>query len=78
MITTVQVRAIMRKHNAHHIWTNKTKGHKGLARRVKCWATGDKVAMMSELRSVAGASNVYEGTDPAAYYGSIIVKCELA
>ena len=79
MISTLQVRTIIRKHfnsNSPTMWTNKTKGHKGLNRRVKCYAFGNYQPLLSELRSAAGAMNVTVGG--GGYYCSIIVKCVLA
>lgn len=84
MLTTKQVRAIIRKHipNAgswyNPIWTNKVKDL--TVRNVKCYDAGDNTALIAELQQLAGTENV-RTTPPAgnwSHAGGIIVTCRPA
>lgn len=78
MLTTIQVRAIMHKHSirAEDMYTNKTTGHTGNIRRVKCYSSED--ALIEELMEVAGWDvTVTEGSSYMQRPG-ITVKCILA
>ena len=58
MLTTTQVRAIMRKHGHRgDIWTNKSAGHEGRERRVKIYGHGT-AAMQKELARAGGADTL--------------------
>jgi hypothetical protein len=78
MITTRQVREIIRAHRpTATIYTNKTTGHQGPERRVKCYFRDD-TELMAKLMAAAGSNNVYT----TEYYGygarpALIVKCVL-
>jgi len=77
MLTTTQVRAIIRKHTVNTqwgVWTNKTTGYTGPERRVKCYFR-DNIELLTALRKAAGENNVYL-TDNGMGSG-IIVKCVL-
>jgi hypothetical protein len=82
MLTTTQVRAIIRKFpsNAREIYTNKTtKGTTNL-RSVKCYFL-DNYALLKELQTAAGHNNVSVtiGSDGYRSGGEgIVVKCILA
>jgi hypothetical protein len=81
MLTTTQVRAIIRKHstNTYGIYTNKTKDHTGPERRVKTYFRND-VDLFRALQKAAGRANVYltPGSDYCHSIGpAIIVKCVL-
>ena len=80
MITTQQVRDIIRTHRPGAlIYTNKTTGHKGPERRVKCYYRGD-TELMSALQKAAGADNVTLTAGGDGYYSvgqGIVVKCVL-
>jgi hypothetical protein len=80
MITTQQVRDIIRTHRPGAlIYTNKTTGHKGPERRVKCYYRGD-TELMSALQKAAGAENVSVTAGGDGYYSTgqgIVVKCVL-
>lgn len=63
MLTTKQVRNIMRKHltSTYGLYTNKTAGDTTDIRRVKCYMprnTKEGMSLLSELRASAGVSNV--------------------
>jgi hypothetical protein len=81
MLTTTQVRAIIHKYsnNTYGLYTNKTKGHTGLNRRVKCYFRGN-TKLYTALIEAAGSENVYI-TEGSPHYHSIgpaiIVKCVL-
>jgi hypothetical protein len=81
MLTTSQVRAVIHKHtdNTYGIYTNKTKGHTGIDRRVKCYFRDD-VELYTALQKAAGHANVY--LTPGSGYShsigpAIIVRCVL-
>jgi len=77
--TTKQIRAIMRRHNAFGIYTNKTAGDSSDNRRVKCYFSSNK-NLLQELRQVAGRENVTL-TPGSNYWGGqpgIVVKCILS
>jgi hypothetical protein len=79
MLTTKQVRAIIRKHttNTYGLYTNKTTGYVGPNRRVKCYFHGN-VELYTALQKAAGRANVYltPGSDYCHSPGpAIIVKC---
>lgn len=80
MLTTKQVRNIMHAHGAkqYGIYTNKTTGHTGNERRVKCYYSGNR-ALLAALRAAAGKENVTltAGSHWRAWSG-ITVKCLLA
>jgi hypothetical protein len=81
MITTQQVRDIIRTHRPDAlIYTNKTPGHKGPERRVKCYYRGD-IKLLVKLLTAAGVENVRitsggTGYDVAPRAG-IVVKCHI-
>ena len=82
MLNTKQVRAIIAQHGANYYgtYTNKTKGHTGLERRVKCYFQ-DNVALYRALQKAAGKDNVTITPGGAGYYSmgpGIVVKCVLA
>jgi hypothetical protein len=77
--TTLQVRAIMHSFNVagHAMYTNKTTGHTGRQRRVKCY--GNDLVLIAALQKACGAANVKQ--TPGSNYRSgpgITVKCVLA
>ena len=81
MITTKQVRAIMRQHttNTYGIYTNKTRAHTGTERRVKCYFRNNTNLLIA-LQKAAGAENVKVtdgGNGPWAGGPAIVVKCLL-
>ena len=80
MLTTKQVRAIIAQHrnDTHGVYTNKTTGHTGLNRRVKCYYRGDARLLMA-LQKAAGVENV-KLTSGGSHYRAmpgIVVKCLL-
>ena len=84
LLTTLQVRKIMRKHGGEPVYTNKTTGDTSNNRRVKAYYFDNK-AMVKALQKKCGKKNVKvtEGTEyPYSYdcYGlrSVIVRCVLA
>jgi hypothetical protein len=80
MITTKQVRNIMRKYTDDSIYTNKiTDASK---RRIKCYLPADAVEankLISELEAAAGFANVDINYDSSVSYriprSSVIVTC---
>ena len=63
MLTTKQVRNIMRKHltSTYGLYTNKTAGDTTNIRRVKCYMphkTKEGMSLLAELRASAGVGNV--------------------
>ena len=83
MLTTTQVRAIIRKHKTvsiwDPIWTNKTRKNPGNQRSVKCYFL-DNYDLLDALIVAAGKENVK--VTPGAQYSSalgpaITVKCNL-
>lgn len=63
MLTTKQVRNVMRNHlfDSRDIWTNKTTGDKTNIRRVKCYMPQDNRKankLLADLKKAAGAENV--------------------
>ena len=83
MITTKQVRAVIAKHStsSYGVYTNKTTGHTGSDRRVKCYFRGNN-KLLAALQKAAGAENVTltAGFGGGGYGGGagIVVKCILA
>ena len=78
MITTKQVRSIMRNHSKFSVYTNKTTGHMGLDRRVKCYYRGTQdIPLLYALQNAAGVENVNITSYSAGNRG-ITVKCMLA
>ena len=84
MITTTQVRSIMKKNGIlfNQCYTNKTTGETGKARRVKAYFRGDQNSKVyKELVKAAGKTNVkiLDNFYPSGYNGiqSLIVRCEL-
>jgi predicted TIM-barrel enzyme len=83
MLNTKQVRDIIRAHRPDAlIYTNKTTGHKGPERRVKCYFRSD-TELLFMLQTAAGAENVKvtAGGYGHNYYRvgrGIVVKCVLA
>ena len=75
MLTTKQVRKIMHSFEVPSInmWTNKTLGHKGQNRRVKCYST--ELSVFVALQRACGAANVKatQGCNPRG--SGIVVKC---
>ena len=87
MVTTREVRAVMRKYDSWYtIYTNKTTGDTSRRRRVKCYKPGDAKkadALLKELRELAGEENVTVYTPNVLRpwcntHDSVVVKCELA
>ena len=78
MITTQQVRDIIRAHRPNSlIYTNKTNGHKGPERRVKCYYRGD-TELLFMLQTAAGSDNVYlTGHSTMGTGRGLIVKCHI-
>lgn len=85
MLTTIQVRAIMRRHiktNAwDRIWTNRWK-NSGDVRSVKCYEPSDfkqSMTLLRELQRLAGANNVNitAGSEYLSHSG-ITVRCLIA
>jgi len=80
MLTTTQVRAIIRKHKTvtiwDPIWTNKTSKNPGNVRSVKCYFLDD-MALVSALRNAAGAENVRITDSEHSMGPGITVKCIL-
>jgi hypothetical protein len=79
MLTTTQVRAIIHKHstNTYGIYTNKTKGHTGPIRRVKCYFRNN-TKLLTALQKAAGLENVTLTGGGHSYYSAgpgITVKC---
>lgn len=82
MLTTLQARAIIRKHDPNAgrwynpIWTNKLKDP--TLRTVKCYDAGNTAKMIKELKRQGGAKNV-RITPPAGDWprghGGIVVTC---
>ena len=82
MITTKQVRAIIAQHSnsSYGVYTNKTTGHTGSDRRVKCYFRGN-TKLLNTLQKAAGKENVTLTAGGNQYYGGgpgLIVKCILA
>ena len=82
MITTTQVRAVIAKHRQYmsDVYTNKTTGHTGSDRRVKCYFRND-TKLFKALQKAAGKENVTitAGTAGAGMgRQGIVVKCVLA
>ena len=87
LLTTTQVRNIMRANGGEPRYTNKTTAHKGNIRRVKAYYYGNQT-MLKALQKACGAENVTltDGGDsyPAGFgYGysgqpGVTVKCVLA
>jgi len=75
MLTTKQVRAIMRKHNPYRtLWTNKTTGDNSNIRRVKCYYYNNRDrALYDELVQKTGLENVRVTSE-----GGLTVRCVLA
>lgn len=80
MITTKQVRNLIRTHRPDAlIYTNKTTGHKGPERRVKCYFRNDRELLVL-LSIAAGPENVYTTAGGGYMYSpgaAIIVKCHI-
>lgn len=82
MITTKQVRAIIAQHStsSYGVYTNKTTGHTGSDRRVKCYFRGNN-KLLAALQKAAGAENVTLTAGGEGWYAGgpgIVVKCILA
>ena len=83
MLTTKQVRKVMRNHlfDSCDIWTNKTTGDTTNIRRVKCYMPNDNrkaTNLINDLKKAAGADNVRLTSGEATYgYGrpGITVRC---
>ena len=75
MLTTKQVRDIIHAHDGavFGIYTNKTAGHTGNERRVKCYYRNNG-KLFSALKEAAGAENVKLTT---SWFPGITVKCVL-
>jgi hypothetical protein len=82
MITTKQVRDIMRKYTKSTIYTNKVKAKN--ERSVKCYLPSDSVVakkLLSELDAAAGANYVNTYKYSSYYYApldSVTVRCVIA
>jgi hypothetical protein len=80
MLTTIEVRSIMRKagRDSWCIYTNKTRGHAGNERRVKCYFPDEK--LVAWLNQAAGAENVKVMLHGGGHgmHDGIVVKCVLA
>jgi hypothetical protein len=82
MLTTKQVRAIIKQHRPDGMWgvyTNKTAGDTTNRRKVKCYFRND-VDLFRALQKAAGRANVYltPGSDYCHSIGpGIIVNCVL-
>lgn len=79
MLTTKQVRAIIKQHSisSRHIFTNKTTGHTGSDRRVKIYFNND-IALLKVLQKAAGKDNITltKGGDSIYSRGpGLTVKC---
>ena len=84
MLTTKQVRNVMRNHlfNRADIWTNKTSGNFSIYRSVKCYVPSNDTkaaALLAALVEAAGEDNVKvtDGSEYLAWPG-IIVRCTIA
>ena len=85
LLTTTQVRNIMRANGGEPRYTNKTTAHKGNIRRVKAYYYGNQT-MLKALQKACGAENVTltDGRDLSGFgYGysgqpGVSVKCVLA
>ena len=84
MLTTKQVREIMREHGkgSYEMYTNKTRGDTSNRRRVKCYyRSGKDYPLLEELIKAAGADNVMVTKGSDGFYTSgmgLVVKCVLA
>lgn len=79
LLTTLAVRWVMRVYGAKPLYTNKTKGHTGNVRRVKCYYDGN-YEMLNGLRNAFGTENVTLTSGNHRYYSqqAITVRCVLA
>ena len=85
LLTTTQVRNIMRSEGGEPRYTNKTTGYTGNIRRVKAYYYGNQ-KMLKALQKACGAENVTltDGGDLSGFgYGysgqpGVTVKCVLA
>ena len=80
LLTTTEVRDIMRKHGKSLLYTNKTSGCKTAARRVKCYYNFEKdKALVAALIAATGVDNVSYRFNNSWYCrgDSLIVSCEL-
>jgi hypothetical protein len=82
MLTTKQVRAIIAQHStdSYGVYTNKTAGHQGPERRVKCYFRNN-VDLYRALQKAAGTENVTLTPGGSSYYSmgpGIVVKCLVA
>lgn len=83
LLTTLQIRTIMRANgvSGSMMYTNKTKGHTGRIRRVKCYLAGGDAGLVSALHAATGAMNVNvtAGSSYSRSWGEgVTVKCVLA
>ena len=81
MLTTKQVRAIIHQHtdNTYGIYTNKTAGHTGNDRRVKCYFRNN-TRLLRALEKAAGKQNVTVTEGGSGWYAGgagIVVRCIL-
>jgi hypothetical protein len=83
MITTKQVRDIMRKYTDSIIYTNKVKAKN--ERSVKCYLPSDSVVakkLLSELDAAAAGANYVNTYKYSSYYyaplDSVTVRCVIA
>lgn len=87
LLTTLQVRKIMRKHGGEPLYTNKTTGDTSNIRRVKAYYYGNK-KMLKALQKKCGQKNVTltsGGGDSLSGFGygysgqpGVTVRCVLA
>ncbi len=77
LLTTTQVRALMRTYGGEPLYTNKTTGHTGNIRRVKAYYN-DNQNMLAALILACGDENVTltEGSDWMGEPG-VTVRCTL-
>ena len=80
LLTTLQVRDIMRANGGVPEYTNKTTGHTGRDRRVKCYYNGN-AKMVTALQKVCGKDNVKVTSGELHRWSrgsGVTVKCILA
>lgn len=79
LLTTKQVRNIIHANGGgeYGIYTNKTAGHTGMDRRVKCYY-GNNETLYRALKKAAGAENVTLTSGGGGWAGpGLTVKCVL-
>ena len=77
LLNTKQVRAIIRANGGTPLYTNKTKGHTGNIRRVKCYFDGN-ADLLAALDKASGIRNVnWIMNNRYAHHTAITIKCVL-